>query len=56
VDPILRDTSPPCEYETNTWGPLKAERTLAPERGWHNPEAKEVSQSRDLPRTYPRSL
>jgi len=43
VDPILRDTSPPFEYETNTWGPPKAERTLAPEGGWHNPEAKEVS-------------
>jgi glucose-6-phosphate 1-dehydrogenase len=43
VDPILGDTTPPFEYEPNTWGPPKAEWTLAPEGGWHNPKPKEVS-------------
>ena len=43
VDPILGDTTPPLEYEPNTWGPPQAERTVAPEGGWHDPKPEEVS-------------
>ena len=43
VDPILADTTPPFEYEPNTWGPFEVERALMPAGGWHNPNAKEVS-------------
>jgi glucose-6-phosphate 1-dehydrogenase len=41
VDPILGNATPLTEYEPNTWGPLEADRVLAPEGGWHNPKAKE---------------
>jgi glucose-6-phosphate 1-dehydrogenase len=44
VDPILGDTTPPFEYEANTWGPPEAARALTPAGGWHNPKAKEVSE------------
>ena len=43
VDPILGDTTPPLEYEPNTWGPPQTERTVTPEGGWHNPKFEEVS-------------
>ncbi|HEX5446993.1 MAG TPA: glucose-6-phosphate dehydrogenase, partial [Pirellulales bacterium] len=38
VDPIVKDQTPPFEYEPNTWGPPQAQRTLAPKGGWHNPK------------------
>jgi glucose-6-phosphate 1-dehydrogenase len=38
VDPIVKDRTPPFEYEPGTWGPPQAERTLSPTGGWHNPE------------------
>ncbi|MBM4072745.1 MAG: glucose-6-phosphate dehydrogenase [Planctomycetes bacterium] len=41
VDPILGNATPLSEYEANSWGPAEAERTLAPEGGWHNPKAEE---------------
>jgi glucose-6-phosphate 1-dehydrogenase len=41
VDPVVKDKTPPLEYEPNTWGPPQAERTLAPEGGWHNPKSNE---------------
>jgi glucose-6-phosphate 1-dehydrogenase len=42
VDPALGDSRPPFEYEPNTWGPHEADRTLAPEGGWHNPKPEEA--------------
>ena len=44
VDPILGDTTPPFEYEPNTWGPPEAEQTLRPAGGWHNPKGKEAPE------------
>jgi glucose-6-phosphate 1-dehydrogenase len=44
VDPILERTTPPATYEPDTWGPSKADVSLTPEGGWHNPEAKERSR------------
>jgi glucose-6-phosphate 1-dehydrogenase len=43
VDPILGSTTPLCEYEPDTWGPARVDRDLAPDGGWHEPRAKEVS-------------
>lgn len=40
VDPILGNVTPLYEYEINSWGPTQADR-LAPEGGWHNPQAHE---------------
>ena len=36
VDPVLKQSTPICEYEANTWGPREVER-VTPEGGWHNP-------------------
>ena len=38
VDPILGDATPVHEYEPNTWGPAEADRIIAGDGGWHNPE------------------
>jgi glucose-6-phosphate 1-dehydrogenase len=43
VDPVLGSTTPLSEYEPNTWGPTRVEQDLAPDGGWHEPSAKEVS-------------
>lgn len=43
VEPIIKDATPPFEYEPNTWGPPQAEQALAPQGGWHNPQATEKS-------------
>jgi glucose-6-phosphate 1-dehydrogenase len=37
VDPVLGNTTPVHEYESNTWGPAQADDIVAPDRGWHNP-------------------
>jgi glucose-6-phosphate 1-dehydrogenase len=37
VDPILKKTTPVCEYEPNTWGPDEVDEKVAPEGGWLNP-------------------
>jgi glucose-6-phosphate 1-dehydrogenase len=41
VDPILRSTTPPREYEPGTWGPREADRLLLNGARWHNPAAAE---------------
>jgi glucose-6-phosphate 1-dehydrogenase len=38
VDPILGNATPVHEYEPNTWGTAQAERIIAGDGGWHNPE------------------
>lgn len=38
VDPILGNVTPLHEYETNTWGPVEAYRSISPEGGWNNPD------------------
>ena len=43
VDPILGSTTPLSEYEPSTWGPTRVEQDLAPDGGWHEPRAKEMS-------------
>ena len=37
VDPILGDVTPLHEYESNTWGPIEAERILSSGDRWHDP-------------------
>jgi glucose-6-phosphate 1-dehydrogenase len=38
VDPILGDATPVHEYDPGTWGPAEADRLVAADGGWHNPE------------------
>ena len=38
VDPILGNVSPVHEYAPGSWGPSEAERIIAGNGGWHNPE------------------
>jgi len=37
VDPVLKQMTPVCEYEPNTWGPIEVQRKVEPEGGWVNP-------------------
>jgi glucose-6-phosphate 1-dehydrogenase len=37
VDPILKLTTPACEYEPGTWGPKEVAAEIAPPGGWVNP-------------------
>ncbi len=38
VDPALKLTAPPAEYDPGTWGPSEANPKVVPPGGWHNPE------------------
>lgn len=38
VDPILGNTTPIHEYESNTWGPAEADQFIARDGGWRNPQ------------------
>ena len=38
VDPILGNTTPIHEYESNTWGPAEADQFIAGDSGWRNPQ------------------
>ena len=38
VDPILGNTTPVHLYEPDSWGPREADRIIADEGSWHNPE------------------
>lgn len=38
VDPVLGNATPVLEYALNTWGPPEADRIIAGDGGWHNPE------------------
>jgi glucose-6-phosphate 1-dehydrogenase len=41
VDPVLDDATPVYPYEPGTWGPVEADRIVAPPGGWFNPAAPE---------------
>lgn len=43
VDPILGNVTSVLEYAQNTWGPPEADKTVAPDGGWHNPAPSESS-------------
>lgn len=43
VDPILGNRTPARVYEPNTWGPAEADRIIAGDGGWHNPEPTKVA-------------
>jgi glucose-6-phosphate 1-dehydrogenase len=38
VEPVLGDATPIHEYEPGTWGPAEADRLIAADGGWHNPQ------------------
>ncbi len=40
VEPILHNAVPLAEYEPGTWGPAAAEKIVAGEEGWHDPQAE----------------
>jgi glucose-6-phosphate 1-dehydrogenase len=42
VGPALGNAIPLVEYAPDSWGPHEAERILASEGGWHNPERTEA--------------
>lgn len=37
VNPILKSTDPPLEYEPAAWGPPEAQRIIDADAGWRNP-------------------
>ncbi len=43
VDPYLQSTSAVHAYEPATWGPTEADRSVAPEGGWHDPVLRSVA-------------
>jgi glucose-6-phosphate 1-dehydrogenase len=38
VDPVLRDSGQPYEYDGGSWGPLEAESLVAEVGGWNTPQ------------------
>lgn len=40
VDSVIKANTPVYDYEPGTWGPDKAEKTIAPPGGWNNPVVK----------------
>ncbi|MBI3803102.1 MAG: glucose-6-phosphate dehydrogenase [Nitrospirae bacterium] len=38
VDPILGNATPVHEYAPDSWGPAEADRLIAGDGGWHNPQ------------------
>jgi glucose-6-phosphate 1-dehydrogenase len=43
VDPVLGNTTPLHEYPVGSWGPPEADRLIAPDGGWINPEVLDRS-------------
>ena len=43
IDPILRDTAAPEQYEPGTWGPAAANRIISGKQGWHDPKPEETA-------------
>jgi glucose-6-phosphate 1-dehydrogenase len=43
VDPILGNVTPVHVYEPNSWGPPDADRLIASDGGWHNPQPVEAA-------------
>jgi glucose-6-phosphate 1-dehydrogenase len=42
VGPVLGKATPVHEYEPGTWGPKEADRLIAGDGGWHDPEMREA--------------
>ena len=40
VEPVLNDHGPAIIYPPGTWGPPEADRFIAADGGWHNPQAE----------------
>jgi glucose-6-phosphate 1-dehydrogenase len=38
VEPILGNATPVIEYEPKSWGPKEADRIIAGDGGWYNPQ------------------
>ena len=38
VDPILGNVTPVYQYAKGTWGPSEADKLIAPDGGWYNPQ------------------
>ena len=51
VEPVLRNATPLHEYPVGSWGPAEADRLIARDGGWINPEALDPSEP---PRTLRR--
>ena len=39
VDPVLAAATRVCEYAAGTWGPSEADRIIAADGGWQNPDS-----------------
>ena len=37
VDPVLKERTPVCEYDPNTWGPQEVNPLVSPIGGWQDP-------------------
>jgi len=44
VDPVLGNVTPVYEYPINSWGPREADRVIAGDDGWINPQAAAPAQ------------
>jgi len=51
VDPVLGDATPLHEYAPGTWGPPEADRLIAADGGWFNPEASALGGAREIRRS-----
>jgi glucose-6-phosphate 1-dehydrogenase len=38
VEPVLKDPRPAIAYDCGTWGPPEADKLIAPDGKWHNPD------------------
>lgn len=43
IDPILRDSVAPEQYDPGTWGPAAANRIISGKQGWHDPKPEETA-------------
>jgi len=43
VDPVLGNATPLVQYDPNTWGPAEADRFIANDGSWHNPDEHTAS-------------
>jgi glucose-6-phosphate 1-dehydrogenase len=46
VDPILKPSAAPIEYQKGSWGPSQAENLIQGRCGWHNPGARPADWTR----------
>jgi glucose-6-phosphate 1-dehydrogenase len=45
VDPALKASTPICQYEQKTWGPVEVENRVSPPGGWVNPAASHIEDT-----------